>query len=117
MIMTYVKGFLTLFLLIKVLLYFIPKNVFGKYIAFFAGVLLVIGLLYPMMQFWGQEEVPLKNIEQEGWEERLLEITSEAQKMEASGKILMEETYQNIIEEQTEEEILIDTVSVKVEGR
>ena len=38
MILAYIKGFLTLFLLIKVLLYFVPKKVFGKYIAFFSGV-------------------------------------------------------------------------------
>ena len=113
MILAYVKGFLVLFLLIKVLLYFVPKNVFGKYIAFFAGVILVIGMLYPLMQFWGQEEVVLEKLEQEAWEERILEITAEAKQMQDSGKRLMEEKYQNLIEE-PEDEIVVDTISVKI---
>ncbi|MBR5126999.1 MAG: stage III sporulation protein AF [Roseburia sp.] len=113
MILAYVKGFLVLFLLIKVLLYFVPKNVFGKYIAFFAGVILVIGMLYPLMQFWGQEEVVLEKLEQEAWEERILKITAEAKQMQDSGKRLMEEKYQNLIEE-PEDEIVVDTISVKI---
>ena len=113
MILAYVKGFLVLFLLIKVLLYFVPKNVFGKYIAFFAGVILVIGMLYPLMQFLGQEEVVLEKLEQEAWEERILKITAEAKQMQDSGKRLMEEKYQNLIEE-PEDEIVVDTISVKI---
>ena len=116
MILAYVKGFLVLFLLIKVLLYFIPKNVFGKYIAFFAGVILVIGMLYPLMQFWGQEEVVLEKLEQEAWEERILKITAEAKQMQDSGKRLMEEKYQNLIEE-PEDVIVVDTISVKIEDK
>ena len=43
MILEFVKGFLTLFLLIKVLLYFVPKNVFEKYMRIFGhGCRLVI---------------------------------------------------------------------------
>lgn len=116
MIMTYVKGFLTLFLLMKVLLYFVPKNVFEKYIAFFAGVILVIGLFYPVMQYLGQEEAVLKKLEQEGWEERIIEITAEAGRIEENGKRIMEEKYHNLLEEQTEEEISIEAISVKIEG-
>ena len=116
MILAYVKGFLVLFLLIKVLLYFVPKNVFGKYIAFFAGVILVIGMLYPLMQFWGQEEVVLEKLEQDAWEERILKITAEAKQMQDSGKRLMEEKYQNLIEE-PEDVIVVDTISVKIEDK
>ena len=61
----YVKGFLTLFLLIKILLYFVPKNVFEKYITFFAGVILVIALLYPVFQFLNKEEAVFANLDYE----------------------------------------------------
>ena len=48
-LLAYVKGFLILYLLIKVLLFLVPKSGFTKYISFFAGVVLVIGLLYPVL--------------------------------------------------------------------
>lgn len=112
MILDYIKGFLTLFLLIKVLLYFVPKSVFEKYIAFVAGVILVIGLLHPLLQFWGQEESILEKLQQEDWEIRLQEIAREAEKLEETGKTFVEETYQNILEENTEEDIVIETVKI-----
>ena len=82
MILEYVKGFLTLFLLVKVLLYFVPKNAFEKYIAFFSGVILVIGMLYPLLQMFGQEEAFLEQLHYPKWEEQLLEISENAKQLE-----------------------------------
>lgn len=48
-VFTYIKSFLALYLLIKVLIYFAPGNGFAKYISFFSGVVLVLGLLYPVL--------------------------------------------------------------------
>jgi len=64
----------------------------------------------------GQEETVLEKLEQEGWEERIIEISAEAGRIEETGKIIMEEKYHNLLEEQTEEEISVETISVKIEG-
>ena len=114
MILEYVKGFLTLFLLIKVLLYFVPKNVFEKYIAFFAGVILVIGLLYPVLQFFGHGEMVLMQLRQEDWEERLLDIRMEAEEVEKTGKTFVEKTYEDAAEKQAVETIVIE--AIKIDG-
>ena len=82
MILDYVKGFLILFLLIKVLLYFVPKRGFEKYIAFFAGVVLVIGLLYPILEMTGQEKSVLEKLDYAKWEEQLLDVSAKAQELE-----------------------------------
>ena len=112
MILDYIKGFLTLFLLIKILLYFVPKNVFEKYITFFAGVILVIGLLYPMFRFLSEEGSVLDNLQYEEWEKRLLEVTFEAKELEEKGTIMMEKVYQETAEEQTENTIMIETIKI-----
>lgn len=111
MILAYIKGFLTLFLLIKVLLYFVPKKVFGKYIAFFSGVILVIGLLYPVMQFFGQEKFVLERLQQEDWMEQLHEILQEADEVEENGKEFLKETYM-YAEEEVVETIVIENVEI-----
>lgn len=114
MILSFVKGFLTLFLLIKVLLHFVPKNVFEKYIAFFSGVILVIGLLYPALQVIGQEEAILEKLQYEHWEAELLGIAEEAEKLEEAGGQVMEEYYRKMAEESTQtEEVMIEMIKIE----
>lgn len=111
MILDYVKGFLTLFLLIKVLVHFIPKNGFEKYIAFFSGAILVIGLLYPLLQLAGQETSILEKLEYEQWESGLLEVSQEAEILEETGRAYVQERYGKVSE--TEQE-LIEIEAVKI---
>jgi len=88
MIISYVKGFLVLFLLIKVLLYFVPKNSFARYIAFFSGVILVIGILQPLFSLTGQERHLL---EYQKWEKELLKLAEEAEEIQEEGRRLLED--------------------------
>ena len=74
-ILEYVKGFLALFLLIKVLLFLVPKNGFSKYISFFSGVILVIGILHPALQLFGLNEAWLKDMHADIFEEQMLEVS------------------------------------------
>ena len=111
MILEFVKGFLTLFLLIKVLLYFVPKNVFEKYISFFAGVLLVIGLLYPLVQVFGVEDVILEKLQYEQWEEQLLELSENAGLMEETGKAYVEQFYGKTVETESAY-VVIETIKI-----
>lgn len=108
MIIEYVKGFLVLFLLIKVLLYFVPKNCFAKYISFFSGVILVLGILNPLLRLFGQEEKFLKSFQYQDWEEAFLEISKEAELIQEEGIEQLEKRYmdvrESVIEENTEDE-------------
>ena len=51
-LLEYVKSFLALFLLIKILLYLAPKKIFSGYISFFSGVILALGMLYPILKLF-----------------------------------------------------------------
>ncbi len=114
MILAYVKGFLTLFLLVKVLLYFAPKNSFEKYIAFFSGVILVIGLLYPLLQGLGQEDRLLEKIQYTDWEEELLEIAQDAAELKITGEEVLTEYYSEISEENYGvESIVVETIKIE----
>ena len=117
MILDYIKGFLTLFLLIKILIYFVPKNVFEKYITFFAGVILVIALLYPVFQFLNKEEPVLENLQYEEWEKHLLEVAFEAEELEEKGAVIMEKVYEETAENQTENAIIIEAIKIDGETR
>lgn len=112
MISDYIKGFLVLFLLLKTLLYFIPKNVFEKYIAFFAGVILVIGLLYPVWQFFGQKEIVLEELGYDDWEKQLLEISDKAEQFEKSAEGFAEHVYRKIAEEEMVDAVVIETIKI-----
>ena len=113
MILDFVKSFLTLFLLIKVLLYFVPKNVFQKYIAFFSGVILVIGLLYPILQGSGTEEELLEKSQYERWEEELYAIAQNAAKLEESGREVLKDYYSEVTENAGIEDIAIETIKIE----
>jgi len=114
MILDFVKGFLTLFLLVKILLYFVPKNVFEKYIAFFAGVILVIGLLHPLLRGLLREEAVLDELQYEQWEVELLGIKEEAEALEKSGEQVMTDYYSRLSGEISEiENVIIETVKIE----
>lgn len=116
MILNYIKGFFTLFLLIKVLLHFVPKNVFEKYISFFSGVILVIGLIYPLLQAFGQEQTFLKKMQYEQWEKELFEIAQDAAKLEETGEKWLEDYYGEKIEENSKiESIAIEAIKIENE--
>lgn len=73
-ILNYVQSFLVLFLLIKVLLFLSPRSVFEKYISFFSGVILAIGVLHPLLLLLDWEEM---------WHKTLYAATFEKQAQEA----------------------------------
>jgi len=110
----FIKGFLTLFLLVKVLLYFVPKKMFEKYISFFAGVILVIGLLYPLLLGLGQEERILEKLQNPMWEEELFAIVKSAEQLEETGQEVVEEYYGRLSEETDSiETVVIEHIKIE----
>ena len=79
-ILEYVRSFLVLFLIIKVLLFLIPSSVFSRYISFFSGIILVIGILHPALQLLQLDEI---------WLKRMYDTTFENQMLEVSGNVAL----------------------------
>ncbi len=96
-VLEYVQNFLTLFLLIKILLFLVPKHTFSKYIAFFSGAILVIGMLQPIMQLFGSEEALLEKLEYEVFEEKLLELSLNADYLQENQMDAYRKNIENVI--------------------
>lgn len=47
---TWMKGIVLLFFVFTALLYFIPRNVYKKYIRFFMEMMLILAIMYPLLQ-------------------------------------------------------------------
>ena len=84
-ILNYIQSFLVLFLLMKVLLFLIPRSSFEKYISFFSGVILVLGMLQPMLSFFKLDESLQKNFYIATFEKQALEASVNIAKI-SSGK-------------------------------
>lgn len=94
-LLEYVKSFLALFLLIKILLYLAPKKIFSGYISFFSGVILALGMLYPILKLFGSEEMLLEKIQYEEWEEKMYELSIDAKLWQAESL----DQYEDLLEE------------------
>lgn len=114
MILDYIKGFLTLFLLMKILQYFVPKNVFQKYISFFSGVVLLIGMLSPFLQGIGKNGEALVEAEYKKWETELIKIADEAEKIKAAGEVFLPDSYGETDKETQEiKEVVVETIKIE----
>ena len=79
--MQYIKGYLVLYVVLMILIQMIPREGFRKYIRFFSEMILVIGILTPMLQFFGKEDFFLEKINYEAFMEELEEVSSEAEEI------------------------------------
>lgn len=100
----YVKSFLALFLLIKILLYLVPKRNFYGYISFFCGAILALGMLYPVLRFFDSEETFLKKMRHAQWEEKMLEFSIDAKRWEKESLVLYEEFLEEVMQTERLEE-------------
>lgn len=80
--LSYIKGFITLFVLLMVLLHLAPKESYQKYIRFFAEMLLTISLLTPVMSLFCDKEEFLNLIEYEEFMSELQEVSKDVEKIE-----------------------------------
>ena len=80
-ILHYVKSFMILFLVLKLLIQMVPKEKFQKYIRFFAELILVFGLLCPVLRYLGEEEAFLELVEYNEFMEGLQEASMNAERI------------------------------------
>lgn len=81
-IVSYVRSFLALFIVITLLLQLVSGEHLKKYIRFFAGMMLSFGVLYPVFSFFYDSEDFLKLIQYETFEEELTETARAVSRME-----------------------------------
>lgn len=111
-ILDYVRSFLVLFLLIKVLLYLIPKSSFSKYISFFSGMILVIGILHPILQIFDMDEVWLEKIYDTTFEKQVLEVSANAKMLEEKNEF-WEQQIKTSVETEIKKEIEAAGVTIE----
>ena len=95
----YVKSFLVLFVLLALLLYLPPGKRLSKYIRFFAGMILTMGLLSPVLSVLFDSETFLKMIRYEEFAEELSGISRDMERMEYMEKDYMAAQYERAIAE------------------
>ena len=114
MILEYVQRFLTLFLLMKILLYLVPRKNLAKYIAFFSGVVMVIGMIQPVLKRFGADRM-LEKTEYKVWESELLGLSAEAAALEAEAAEILKR-YEDE-EENVFQEYEIEKIEIRIDGQ
>lgn len=102
--LTYIKGFVTLFVLLAVLIYLTPQNRYQKYIRFFTELILTAGILSPLLSLFGGNEKFLNQIAYEEFEAEFLETTKDLERMEY--------VHQDVYIQEYEEAIANDVVQI-----
>ena len=112
-ILNYVQSFLVLFLLIKVVLFLIPRSAFAKYISFFSGVILVLGVLHPMLSFFQLEEIWWKKFYIEVFEKQALETSMNVESLANSNSELYRDKMKTFVEEEIKKQMQL--VGIKMQ--
>lgn len=96
--LSYIKGFIALFVLLIVLLHLAPGKSYQKYIRFFAEMLLTISLLTPVLSVVCDKEEFLDLIEYEAFMSELQETSKDMEKIEYLNNDHYIEEYESAIE-------------------
>lgn len=96
--LSYIKGFIALFVLLIVLLHLAPEKSYRKYIRFFAEMLITISLLTPVMSVICDKEEFLELIEYEEFMSELQEKSKDVEKIEYLYNDQYIEEYESAIE-------------------
>lgn len=80
-ILSHIKSFAVLFLVLTLLVSMVPRQQFEKYIRFFAQLVLVLGFLYPVLNgIFGSEDF-FKLLDYETFSEELEQLTLDTRKL------------------------------------
>lgn len=116
---SYVRGFMALFILLTVLLHLPPGNSYQKYIHFFSELILTIALLTPILSIVCDSEKFLKMVDYEAFTEELAEVSKDMQQIEYLQSNYHREAYETAIAEDVKRiaegyEFLVKDVSVEL---
>ena len=80
-VLNYTKGYLVLFFMLMILTQAAAGGKYQKYISFFSQMILVLGLLYPLLNWAGKTEFIRDQVEYEAFWQKLEEIRLDAEKI------------------------------------
>lgn len=112
-ILNYVQSFLVLFLLIKVLLFLIPRSAFEKYISFFSGVIMAIGVLHPMLLLLDWEEMWHKSLYAATFEKQALEASINVEKLDDSKDDFYNRQMKLLVEREVKKQMQLAGIEIK----
>lgn len=97
--LSYIRGFIVLFVLLALLLYLPPGKEYQKYIRFFAQLLLALSILSPFLKIVCGNEEFMDKIAYEEFMENLDELSRDTQKIEYMQNDYYREEYEFAIEQ------------------
>lgn len=97
--LSYIRGFIALFILMTILVYLVPGENFKKYIRFFSEIILTFGFLFPVLSFICDSDQFLETIRYEEFTENLSELSRDADKIAYIHNDYYIEEYESAIEE------------------
>ena len=80
-VLSYIKSYIVLFLILTVLIQMVPKDHLRKYIQFFAQMILVFGLIYPVLNWIGDSDAFLERIQYDTFLQEMEEASLDAEKI------------------------------------
>lgn len=96
-IVSYLKSYMILFLILTVLLETVPKTDMRKYIRFFSRMILVFGLLYPVFGWAGESDAFLEKIQYQSFLQKLEEENLNAERIAYLGNDFYVKKYKDAI--------------------
>lgn len=97
--LSYVRGFIVLFVLLALLLYLPPGKSYQKYIRFFAQLLLVLSILSPLLSIICGSDEFMNRVAYEEFTENLAELSRDTKKIEYMQNDYYREKYEQVIAE------------------
>lgn len=97
-IYTWVKNLVCFYLLLTVVLHLLPQKSYRKYIRFFAGMLLIILVVSPVLSLLGNEEALKSKISQAEFFQDLDNMKLDTEHLEAVQKETYLREYENALE-------------------
>ena len=80
--LAWMKGIVLLFFVFTALLYFVPRNVYKKYIRFFMEMTLILAMIYPLLQAVFKENALEKLLDYDEFWEKMDKIERDAEAFE-----------------------------------
>lgn len=117
-LMDWMKGIVLLFFILSALLYFVPRNVYKKYIRFFMEMVLILAILLPILKLFYQSNSFEKMVHYDEFWQELNNIQMDVEHMEYMQNAYYVEEYEksiaedikNLVEEYGYETLDVDVV-------
>lgn len=118
-ILDWIKNIVFFYIIMTAVMYLLPKNNYQKYVRFFGGLLLVVMLLSPLLEFIYHPDYLVDKVSYESFWQKIGEVKLDTEGMEQVQKAAFLQEYEEVIASDItqmvqEEEFIIHEVQVEV---